>query len=111
MTSAHLIVTKPALIIFGLSLILVIIFFFKWDDYILTAFEKQNWSALCVIVAHFMEYYKYRNFRVFKFSFFFSSANIIIICAGFLNARLCPPREIRKNYPCEYYQIYSIQCE
>ena len=32
-----------------------------------------------------------------EFSFFFSGATIIIILAGFLNSRICPPREIRKN--------------
>ena len=35
--------------------------------------------------------------RIRELSFFSSSAIIIIIFARFLNSRICPPREIRKN--------------
>ena len=63
----------------------------------------------------FGDYCRSGNFRVFKFarifyfgpfhevenskfSFFFTSAIIIIIFAKFLNSRICPPREIGKNF-------------
>ena len=37
------------------------------------------------------------KFRIREFSFVFSSANIIIIFARFLNSKFFPPREIREN--------------
>ena len=39
----------------------------------------------------------FTKFIIREFSFFFSSAIIIIIFAGFLNSRICPPRKIREN--------------
>ena len=39
----------------------------------------------------------FSKFRIREFSFFFSSAIIIIIFAIFLNSRICPLREIREN--------------
>ena len=37
------------------------------------------------------------KFRIREFTYFISSAIIIIIFAGFMNLRICPPREIREN--------------
>ena len=39
----------------------------------------------------------FTKFRIRKFLVFFSSVTIIIILARFLNSRIYPPREIRKN--------------
>ena len=44
------------------------------------------------------------KFKIREFSFFFSSAIIIIIFARFLNSRICSPREIRENKN----HVYSI---
>ena len=39
----------------------------------------------------------FTKFKIRESSFSFNSAIIIIIFAGFLNSRICPPREIREN--------------
>ena len=39
----------------------------------------------------------FTKLRIHEFSFFISSAIIIIIFTRFLNSRICPPRNIREN--------------
>ena len=58
----------------------------------------------CLIFREFLILGLRRNFADFgtlqefrEFSFFVSSAIIIIIFVGFLNSQICPPREFRKN--------------
>ena len=49
---------------------------------------------------HFREFLilgLFTKFRIREFSFFFSTATIIIIFAGVLNLRICAPREICEN--------------
>ena len=58
----------------------------------------------------------FTKFRIREFSFFFSSATIIIIFAGFLNSLICAPREIFKiktsrilpDLQCIYIYCYQI---
>ena len=51
----------------------------------------------CLNFREFLILGLFTKFRIHEFSFFFSSAIIVIIFARFLNSRICPPRDIREN--------------
>ena len=61
----------------------------------------------CLYLREFLILGLFPKFRVREFFFFFSGAIIIIFFARLYNYRMCPPRDVRKNYQCYSVRLYA----